>query len=120
MTALRKTPKFNVTAPAFCASARVGSDGPLQRDEDVGEVDAADEQTYQRGENVFHQAVDDGGEGDPDDDTDRQIDHVAAHYESFELVDPPGPADTEWYCSSFAHDESPPVFCFNTPDVVGE
>src|SRR6267154_5499503 len=29
MTALKKTPIFKVTAPAFCASARVGSDGPF-------------------------------------------------------------------------------------------
>jgi hypothetical protein len=70
----------------------------------------------------FYQAVDDGGEGDPDDDADRQIDHIAAHDESFEFIDPPGPADAERYCSSFAHDESPPrghltlLFCSKYPE----
>jgi hypothetical protein len=29
ITALRKTRKFNVTAPAFCASASVASEGPF-------------------------------------------------------------------------------------------
>jgi len=80
----------------------------LQRDKDVRKVDATDEETDERGENVLDQAVDDGGEGDPDDNADGQIDHIAAHYKGFEFIDPPGPADTEWYCSSFAHDASPP------------
>ena len=29
ITALRNTPMFNVTAPAFCVSASVGADSPF-------------------------------------------------------------------------------------------
>src|SRR5260370_20393595 len=90
---------------------------PLQRHKDVGEVDAADQQTDKRCEDVLDQAVNDGSEGDPDDNADGQIDHIAAHYESFEFIDPAGPVDTESYCTSFAPDASPPPALRLLPSV---
>jgi len=48
---------FKVTAPAFCAPATVGSDGPFNVTKEVGEVHAADGQADDRGEDVLDPAV---------------------------------------------------------------
>ncbi len=88
MIALMNRPRFSVAAPACWASASVVVVLAVQRDEHVGEIDAADHQAEQRVEHVLHQAVDHAGEGDADDDADGEIDDAAAHDESAELRNP--------------------------------
>jgi hypothetical protein len=45
----------------------------------LGEVDAADDETDEGRQDVLDEAVHDGGKGDPDDDADGEVDHIAAH-----------------------------------------
>jgi hypothetical protein len=95
ITALRKTPKFKVTAPAFLGLGQRRLRGSLQRDKDVGEVDATDEEPDDRGEHVLHQAVHHGGESKPDEYAYREVHDIAAHDESVELSDLGRPANTD-------------------------
>ena len=60
----------------------------VQRDEYVGEIDAADHQPEQRIEHILHQAVDHAGEGNADDDADGEVHDAAAHDEGAEFTDP--------------------------------
>src|SRR6202022_2655370 len=79
----------------------------LQRDKDVGKVDAADGETNDRGEDIFDEAVHHRGEGDADDDADGEVDHIAAHDEGAKLVDPGRPLNAKRYCRAVAHGYSP-------------
>ena len=60
----------------------------IQRDEQVGEIDAADRQAKQRVEHVLHQTAHHTGKGGADDDADSEIDDAAAHDERAEFVEP--------------------------------
>ena len=76
----------------------------FEDEEDIREIDAADEETDDRGDDILDQASDDAGEGGADDDADREIDHVAAHNEGLEFGDPARFFDFD------AHDDVPLLF----------
>src|SRR2546421_551556 len=89
ITALRKTPMYVQGHGTGLLRVREGRRRrALQGNKDVGEVDAADGQADDRGEDVLDQAVHHRGEGDADNDADGEVDHVAAHDEGTKLVDP--------------------------------
>src|ERR1700730_369143 len=92
----------------------------LQGNKDVGEVDAADGQADDRGEDVLDQAVHHRGEGDADNDADGEVDHVAAHDEGTKLVDPTRPMHAERYGRAFAHRYSPLSAHLGAADLFGE
>src|ERR1700720_3978655 len=118
MTALKKTPIFKVTAPAFCASARVGSDAPFNVAKMLVKSMPPTSRPMSGVKMSFTKLLTTAVKATPMMMPTARFDHIAAHDESFEFIDPPGPADAERYCSSFAHDESPPpghltlLFCF--------
>jgi hypothetical protein len=60
----------------------------VERDEDVAEIDAAHREPDQRVDDILDQAVDDAGEGGPDDYSDSQIDDVAAGDKRPKLANP--------------------------------
>ncbi len=81
------------TAPCFFASANVvGSDLRRQRDEVIGEIEAAGDRADERHDDVADQRVDDGAEGRADDHADGEIDDIAAQREFLEVVEHGRPA----------------------------
>lgn len=58
-----------------------------QGDEEIGEVDAAQQDADRRHDDVVHQGLHDSAEGRADDDTHGHVDDIAAHRELFELLE---------------------------------
>ena len=92
ITALRKTPKFKVTAPAFWASASVASEGPFSVTKMLVKSMPPMRSPMIGVKMSFTKAVHHGGESNSDDNAYGEV-HIAAHDERAELVDPGRPSN---------------------------
>jgi hypothetical protein len=60
--------------------------GALQRDEEVAEVDATEEQADRRHQQIIDQRIDDRRERHPENEADPQVDDIATHREIAKLA----------------------------------
>ena len=96
ITALRKTPMFKVTAPAFCASASVGCDGPFSVMKILVKSMPPTARPMSGVKRSLTRLLTTAVKRDADDDADGEVDDIAAHDEGAELVDPGRPPDNDW------------------------
>ena len=69
-----------------------------QIDEQVGEVDAAEQETDRGHDDVVDERRHDGAEARADDDADREVDDVAPHDEGLELLQHGAGPQPRWRC----------------------
>ena len=87
MRVLSYNPTLIVAAPAFFASSNIGEGSRGQVDEDIREVDAAQQQSDRRHDDVGDEGRDNLAEGGADDDADGHVHHVPAHGEFAKLFE---------------------------------